>query len=149
MIYDMTPTMTDCLVWTGARSKAGYGQKRIGRRVVYVHRIAYAEKIGVPLEALTVRVRHTCDNPPCYNPDHLIPGSHTDNMADMRERGRHPLAFVDGRCRKGHDLAEVGVYVRPDGNGRMCMGCQRNRQKKLHDRLQEQLADQYNDSRED
>jgi hypothetical protein len=33
-------------------------------------------------------VRHTCDNPLCINPDHLILGTQADNVADREARGR-------------------------------------------------------------
>ena len=32
---------------------------------------------------------HTCDNPGCINPSHLIPGDRTTNHADMVTKGRH------------------------------------------------------------
>lgn len=72
----------DCLVFTGARTgKMGYGNiaGRNASRVVweYLH----------PGESCAV-VRHTCDNPPCVNPDHLIGGTYADNVRDMYDRGR-------------------------------------------------------------
>jgi len=33
-------------------------------------------------------IRHTCDVPNCFNPDHLIEGTGADNMADAVRRGR-------------------------------------------------------------
>jgi hypothetical protein len=36
--------------------------------------------------------RHTCDNPPCCNPAHLLWGTHRDNKIDSIERGRAALS---------------------------------------------------------
>jgi len=33
-----------CIVWNGARSKAGYGQRTINGKVEYVHRLAAQER---------------------------------------------------------------------------------------------------------
>jgi hypothetical protein len=75
----------DCIVWafslTGDR-----GRLRIGGERAYAHRAMYALVKGdIPAGQL---VRHTCDNGRCINPNHLILGTHAQNMADMVARGR-------------------------------------------------------------
>lgn len=52
----------------------------------YGHRIFYEKFIGeIPLGLL---VMHSCDNPPCVNPDHLFIGTHQDNVDDAMSKGR-------------------------------------------------------------
>lgn len=64
----------------------GYARVKIDGRNVWVHRLSLERKIGEPLGNRVTR--HQCDNPPCCNPDHLVPGSQADNARDMVERGR-------------------------------------------------------------
>ncbi len=42
-------------------------------------------------------VRHTCDNPRCCNPTHMIAGTHAMNVADRVERNRSAAGTRNGR----------------------------------------------------
>lgn len=84
------PSLGRCWPWTGARLK-GYGQfRRDGNRRV-AHRIAYEyAKEPIPLDRGEVVVMHSCDHPPCCNPDHLSLGTDLTNIRDMIAKGRAP-----------------------------------------------------------
>lgn len=77
-----------CWIWTGARYTRGYGcfHPR-GKDGMNASRFALERRLGRQLKADEIP-RHRCDNPPCVNPDHLLPGTHADNAADMYARGR-------------------------------------------------------------
>src|SRR3546814_9693388 len=38
-------------------------------------------------------VRHSCDNPCCCNPAHLLVGTQSENLRDMVDRGRVPRGY--------------------------------------------------------
>jgi len=94
MHRDCTPEMwraKPCQEWTGScASKCGYGYVHWRKKNRYVHRIAYALAHGMMVEQLTSSevVCHHCDNPPCFEPLHLFLGTRSDNMRDMRVKGR-------------------------------------------------------------
>jgi hypothetical protein len=76
-----------CWPWTGARTPEGYGRFSVkAGHTVNASRYAY-ELTNGQLERRQL-ARHTCDNPPCCRPDHLIPGSYFDNEHDKISRGR-------------------------------------------------------------
>lgn len=78
---------TECWEWLGGKTAAGYGCTTVGwEDSRYAHRAAYALVHG-PIPAGAV-IRHTCDNPGCCNPAHLLVGSHADNVQDKIMRGR-------------------------------------------------------------
>jgi hypothetical protein len=86
-----------CWPWTGAMTSRGYkhgkGYGHIGYKEegsfknITGHRVAWelAHNKFIP-EGLWCL--HTCDNPPCCNPQHLWLGSQRDNIEDMRLKGR-------------------------------------------------------------
>lgn len=61
------------------------------QKLELLHRVVYIEHNKVTMRSIAgLSVRHTCDNPRCINPEHLILGTHADNMRDRAERGRNP-----------------------------------------------------------
>jgi hypothetical protein len=77
-----------CWNWTGGRAgSGGYGQIRIDGKKTYVHRAAF-EAWRHPL-APGFNSLHRCDNPRCFNPEHLFEGTQDDNVKDCVEKGRH------------------------------------------------------------
>ncbi len=84
--------MTGCIEWEKARYANGYGKVGIGGKTKYAHRVAYELEYGPIPDGMCVM--HSCDNPPCINPDHLSVGTHADNVRDKTEKGRTPFGDV-------------------------------------------------------
>jgi len=112
----------ECIEWDGYRSKYGYGLT--GTKRSRVHRLAWEKEYGPIPEGMVVR--HACDNPSCYNVDHLVLGTQADNVRDMVERGRHGNGRKT-RCPAGHPYTEENTRIE-SGNRRRCRECDRLRQ---------------------
>lgn len=81
-------TKTGCHVCVShAPNSDGYPTKSVNGRTVKIYRYLYQLAYGnLPKEVVLM---HTCDNRLCINyAEHLIPGSHAENMADMARKGR-------------------------------------------------------------
>lgn len=76
----------DCWPWIGGTTTAGYGHSHRNSKHFYSHRAAYECAHGEDTAKGFV-VRHSCDNPPCCNPRHLLLGTNLDNCLDAWERG--------------------------------------------------------------
>lgn len=103
-----------CWLWTGCRHRQGYGRFRYEGRTVNAQRAAYELFVGPIPPGL--HVLHACDRPPCVNPAHLSPGTHTENMRDALQRNR--LRPGSGENLAKLDRATVGAIR--DEYGRLC-----------------------------
>lgn len=94
-----------CWEWIGCKS-GGYGRiwvKKENRQVKSLaHRISW-EMFRGPISN-NLFVCHTCDNPPCVNPDHLWLGTKSDNTIDMWKKGR---------ARPNFNIWKHGRYMTP------------------------------------
>ena len=69
-----------------------------GRRInLKVPRLILQRRLGHAPDV----ARHTCDNPWCINPEHILNGSVTDNNRDKASRGRahRPVGVANGMAK--------------------------------------------------
>lgn len=77
-----------CWLWTGSiKPRNGYGNMTVKAVNWNTHRFAYAQVKGAIPKGM--EVMHTCDVPHCVNPEHLRLGTHAENMADCKAKGRN------------------------------------------------------------
>lgn len=69
-----------CWICTSHKlNSSGYPRIQINKKQTTVHKYIYEKYKGLTNNLV---VRHTCDNKLCINPEHLILGTHLDNVKD-------------------------------------------------------------------
>jgi hypothetical protein len=103
-----TAYKTPCWEWTRSRKDSGYGEIRLGSRLYRVHRVAAHLWLDLDIERSDILVLHDCDNPPCFNPEHLKIGTYFDNNQEMTNKGRHVSGYglLDNRG-ENHGMAKL------------------------------------------
>ena len=100
----------ECWEWKGYRTPKGYGtfSPSPGRRCL-AHRFS-SEMVDGPIPD-DVIVMHTCDNPSCVRPDHLVRGTAADKIHDMWSKGRQSAPpIVSGTRHHSNILTEDQVH---------------------------------------
>jgi hypothetical protein len=75
----------DCLLWVGSITPRGYGQFKVGGRVIGAHIFAYFAEhfFNLPAEGQDqIQVAHSCRYELCCNPDHLRLTTRPVNLAE-------------------------------------------------------------------
>lgn len=109
------PELDGCWVWVGARYTKGYAQMRFGKKQKRGSHISLLlfKRLVVPKGKGAC---HTCDNPPCVNPDHLYVGNQKQNTADSINRGRYkfchmPRKLTAAKVKEIRSSTELGYVI--------------------------------------
>jgi hypothetical protein len=122
-----------CWLWIGTLNNNGYGIIGIGGRRggnTLAHR--FSLQLATGEEGAGFGACHTCDNPPCVNPDHLFWGTPADNMRDATAKG-HKAKPRQTHCKHGHPLSPDNVRWAKDMRGylyQLCLVCNHAAQRK-------------------
>jgi hypothetical protein len=82
---------SQCTNWYGAKDRQGYGLIHVDGRTQRVSRIVFCDNNNVSMKFISGKViRHSCDNPSCYNPNHLLIGTFKENSDDAVSINRIP-----------------------------------------------------------
>jgi hypothetical protein len=68
----------DCWLWTATQNPSGYGQIKVGGKMVRAHRVAYELEHGPIPDGLIID--HICHTPACVRPEHLRPATRKQNQ---------------------------------------------------------------------
>lgn len=111
--------ISGCWPWINAKTERGYGRFKIGYTEYRTHRIAFFLSRGKDTKLL---VCHSCDNPPCCNPEHLFEGTSKDNTDDYVAKGRQhhnghgPKGEKNGQAKLNNKIvAEIRAKYREGG----------------------------------
>lgn len=98
---------TGCWEWTrGTRGKMKYGTLCVGGKNEGVHRLSAHVFHGFDLRS-PMLICHSCDNPLCFNPDHLFVGTHKDNSDDKFKKGRDTYLSGEDHPNSKYSIKQV------------------------------------------
>lgn len=123
--YKQIDEKTGCWNWTGSLQN-GYGQLNDNGQILRVHRIAAMLWLNFDIDSKEL-ILHKCDNPRCFNPEHLYIGNKEDNANDYNRRfGVKNQNINKEVCIHGHEFTPENTRWEVRGsNGKMRRYCKR------------------------
>lgn len=114
---------TQCWIWPAKNQgkMARYAKIRVGKTIVYAHRVAYEAFRGPIPEGL--EIDHLCRNTRCVNPFHLEPVTHAENLIrGMSVRAPYAILPASGGPSRTYCVA-VRVRVTQDQSDAVHQWC--------------------------
>lgn len=114
-----------CWLWTGFKSKRGYGQFTTCfngiEKIWLAHRFSLFVH-GTELNK-NLQVDHLCKKTSCVNPDHLEQVTSQENI--KRSNGLQAINARKTHCIRGHEFNKENTYIYPRGKtkSRDCKTC--------------------------
>ena len=104
----------ECWLWTGRKNATTkYGEVKIENHVYGAHRVVASLFYGPHPDWVEV-VRHTCDNPPCVNPSHLVYDTQSGNIKDAFRKGRGVSNFYMVKSHKKGSECRIAKLTEDD-----------------------------------
>lgn len=101
LVQNLSISERGCWEWTGSTT-VGYGSLKIpeiyGDFKILAHRLAWVAFKGKGITKGRF-VCHHCDNPRCFNPDHLFLGTQEENLSDCSSKGRTMTGSLNGNSK--------------------------------------------------
>lgn len=114
-----------CLLWTGTKTRDGYGRISVSGQMRVVHQVAWKLETGAPVpDGLFldhVKARG-CRHRNCVKVTHLEPVTNRENL--LRGDTIAAAHIAQTHCKRGHLFNDVNTEHRP-GGGRSCRLCVR------------------------
>ena len=84
----------ECWIWPHGKFADGYGCLRTGGKAARAHRVSYEYYVG-PIPT-GMSIDHACGTRSCFNPNHLRPVSHRENLQHRAKRNTNNMSGFRG-----------------------------------------------------
>lgn len=135
-----------CWVLSTNTNPQGYSEIRFKYQLYHAHRVSASYYLNLDYDDKTQLTLHknTCNNPACWNYEHLYIGTQHENMKDAKEMGWKPFGEINKN--KTHcsicnfPFNEENTDWVCKGTKRQCKNCNRRRQREYQERKRNRIG---------